>query len=197
MPRAARAQSQRRAPRKNKFDLDFRPTSYRWPRKSRSAKPARDAGEIVIARIRIGSTHGDSIVLRAKRTEDGRIRYRMAHEDAHGAGNRPISVKPVATKRPLSFGEVVEMLEAAHYRGACADPDDQERFGGVLWGTLQLHFDHGIDHADGYLFFTSVTSEHYPQLEAYYRERLSDWCLENCIEEEDCKKIVRMSLRRG
>ena len=197
MPRAVKAGSQSRAPRKKKFDLDFRPTTYRWPRKPRTAKPARNAGEVVVARIRIASTHGDSIVLRAKRTEDGRIRYRMTHEDAHAHGNRPIRIAPVSSKRPLSFGELLALLEAAHYREACADPEDQERFGPVLWGTLQLHFDHGVDHADGYLFFTSVTSEHYPQLEAYYRDRLSDWCLANCIEEEDCKKIVRMRRKRG
>jgi hypothetical protein len=196
MPRAARAQSSKRTPRKKRFDLDFRPASYRWPRKSRSASPSRDAGEVVVARITIASTHGDSIALRAKRTDDGRIRYRMVHEDAHGHGSRPILIKPTSSPQPLTFGEVVEMLDRAAYRAA-GEPDDHARFGGVIWGTLQLHFDHGIDHADGYLFFTSVKSEHYPQLEAYYRERLSEWCLDNCVEHEDCRKIVRMRLKRG
>jgi hypothetical protein len=35
----------------------------------------------------------------------------------------------------------------------------------------------------------------YPQLERYFDERLHEWCLENCVEEEDCGEVVR--LRRG
>jgi hypothetical protein len=198
MPRAARAQPSKKSPQTKKtFDLDFRPARYRWPRTSRGAKAAPDAREVVLARIRVASTHGDVIALRAKRTDDGRIRYRMVHEDAHGHSNRPIRIRPASSERPITFGELVDMLDRAYYHGAIGEPEDQERFGGVIWGTLQLHFDHGVDHADGYLFFTSVESEHYPQLEAYYMNRMSEWCLANCIEEDDCKKIVRMRLKRG
>jgi hypothetical protein len=197
MARAASAQLSKRSSRKKTLDLDFRPAGYRWPRRSRSAAPAPHAGEVVIARITIASTQRDTIAVRAKRTDDGRIRYRIVHEDAQGRSNRPIRSLPRSSQRPLTLGELIEMLDRACYHNACGEPEDQERFGGVIWGTLQLHFDHGVDHADGYLFFTSVTSEHYPQLEAYYRERLSEWCLANCIEDEDCRKIVRMRLKRG
>jgi hypothetical protein len=78
----------------------------------------------------------------------------------------------------------------------CPDPDDEVRFGGVIWGTLQLNFHHGVDAAEGYLSFASVTSDAYPQLEAHYLERLNEWCLANCNEEEDCRKIVRMRASR-
>jgi hypothetical protein len=199
MQQATKSQSANRGKRAaiKSIDLSFRPRSYARPRRSRSVSTSDGADEVVVARVAMASTHGDVISLRAKRTSDGRIRYRMVHEDARGRANRPIRIKPASSARPLTLGELVQVLDGAHYRGACGDPGDQERFGGVIWGTLQLHFEHGIDHAEAYLFFTTITSEHYPQLEAHYLQRMSEWCLANCAEEEDCKKVVRMRLRRG
>jgi hypothetical protein len=188
-----RATKKKRSAARPQLDLTFRPRTYRWPRKSSKAGLSN---EVVVARVDLSTSHRDAIALRAKRGPDGRIRYRLVHEDAHGRSNRPIRVKPASSDRPLALGELIELLDSAHYRNACSDPDDQERFGGVIWGTLQLHFEHGIEHADEYLFFTKVASEHYPQLEAHYLDRLSDWCLANCEEEEDCKKIVRLRLNR-
>jgi hypothetical protein len=178
------------------FEMTFRPRSYRWPRRPRHAG-ASGINEVSIVRIALSTPHRDVVTLRARRGDDGRIRYRMIHDDAHGPANRRIRVKPLSSGSPLAFGELVELIDAAYYHGACADPHDQECFGRVIWGTLRHQFEHGTDHADAYVFFATVTSEHYPELEAYYRERLSEWCLEHCEEEENCRSIVRLRLRRG
>lgn len=185
--------ARKRAVRQPRFDFAYRPRSYRWPRKRAGDDGPR---EVVIARVAFSTPHADSITVLAKRSEEGRIRYSMLHRDAHGRARHRIRIRPASSDRPLSFEELVGMIESACFHGACPEPDDQARFGGVIWGTLQLHFEHGIDHAEDYLFFATVTSDHYPQLEAYYRSRMSEWCLAHCEEEEDCKRIVRMRLRR-
>jgi hypothetical protein len=195
MPAKQRSATTTRAARRPKFDLTFRPRTYRWPRRPRTA--AASATEVTVARISLATPHRDLISLRARRGADGRIRYRMVHDDIHGPANRRIRMSRASGDKPLSMGELVELLDTAYYDGACADPHDQECFGRVVWGTLRLHFEHGVDHADSYLFFTTVTSVHYPQLEAYYRERMSEWCIDNCQEEEDCKRIVRLRRMRG
>ena len=93
------------------------------------------------------------------------------------------------------MGELIDLLESACYAGPCPDEGDDERYGGVIWGTLRLSLEHGIDHADDYLFFLRITSDPYPGLERYYLDRVGEWCLAHCIEEDDCRRIVR--LRRG
>jgi hypothetical protein len=191
----AQQRSATRTARRPKFDLTFRPRTYRWPRRARTA--AASAAEVTVARISLATPHRDLISLRARRGADGRIRYRMIHDDIHGPANRRIRTSRASGDKPLSMGELVELLDTAYYDGACADPNDQECFGRVIWGTLRLQFEHGVDHADAYLFFATVTSEHYPQLEAYYRERMSEWCIDHCEEEEDCKRIVRLRRMRG
>jgi hypothetical protein len=194
MPVKQRSATKTRAARRAAIDVTFRPSTYRWPRRPRTG--AASATEVTVARVRLATPHREVVSLRARRGADGRIRYRMIHDDAHGPANRRIRMSRAVSDKPLAMGELVELLDAAYYDGACADPHDQECFGRVIWGTLRLHFEHGIDHADSYLTFATVTSEHYPQLEAYYRERMSEWCIENCREEEDCRKVVRLRRQR-
>ena len=180
----------RKSPRR--FDLSFRPKAY-----SRSGKRAAGARpEIEIARIAISSASRDAIILRARRDDSGRIRYRMLHEDAFGRTRHRIRVKPASSAKPLTLGELIAVLENACYAGPCPDEGDDERYGGVIWGTLQLSLEHGVHHADDYLFFLKITSAHYPQLERYYLDRVGAWCLANCIEEEDCRRIVRLRTGR-
>ena len=150
--------------------------------------------ERIVARIFLATPHRDLITLRARREPDGRMRYRMSHDSGDG---RAIRIRPTVAKQPLKFEQIVELLDSAYYEGACPDPYDQECFGRVIWGTLALHFEHGVDDADAYLGFVSVSSDQYPQLEAHYRDRLAEWCLEHCEEEEGCGKVVQMKLRRG
>ena len=171
-----------------RFDLSFRPKSYWRARRSRS--------KIEIARIAISSASRDAIVLRARRDDSGRIRYRMLHEDAYGRTRHRVRIRPASSAEPLTFGELIALLESACYAGPCPDEGDDERYGGVIWGTLRLHLEHAPYHADDYMDFLKVTSKHYPQLERYYARRLADWCLANCIEDEDCRKIVRLRTGR-
>ena len=176
---------------KRRLDLAFRPKTY-WPARTRSRDAA--ATEVEIVRIALSSSSRDAIVLKASRAPRGRIAYRMLHEDAHGPTRQRIRVKPLSSARPLTLGEMIELLENACYAGRCREGD--ERFRGVVWGTLQLHLEHGTDHADDYLFLLRVSSPHYRQLERYFDERLNEWCLANCVEEEDCGEVVRMRTGR-
>ena len=150
----------------------FRPKRY-WPA---TRRPRDQRGnEVEIARITLDSQSRDAIVLQARRA-DRRIVYRMIHEDVHGRTRHRIRVKPPASTRPLTLGEVIAMLEGACYAGWCDRRD--ERYRGVIWGTLQLHLEHCGAAADDYLLLLKVSSRHYPQLERYYGERLDAWCLE-------------------
>ena len=175
------ARTQRKKP-----DLSFRPKTY-WP--------ARGAADAEVVRIAVSSSSRDVITLWARRS-GRRIAYRMVHTDASGRTRHRIRVSPASSARPLTLGELIEMLETACYAGPCPDEGDDERFGGVIWGTLRLNLEHGIDHADDYLFHLRIASEHYPQLESYYDERLGEWCLSNCIEDEGCGEVVRLRTGR-
>jgi hypothetical protein len=177
--------------KKSKLNLAYRPERY-WPAGRRSRIAAQN--EVEIVRVALSSASRDAIVLKARRAEGRRIEYRMVHEDVHGPTRQRIRVKPASSTRPLTLGEVITMLETACYAGRCNEGD--ERFRGVIWGTLQLHLDHGVDHADDYLFLLNVRSRHYRQLERYFDQRLNDWCLANCIEEENCGKVVRLRTGR-
>ena len=186
-PRCERRMGRTR--KQSRVDLSFRPRSY-WP----SGK--RGATEVEIARITVSSTSRDVVTLRARRAANGRIRYRMIHEDASGRTRSTIRARPGSSARCLTFGELIDLLEGACYAGPCPDEGDDERYGGVIWGTLRLNLEHGVAPADDYLFFLEVTSRHYPDLESYYRNRLGEWCLANCVEDEDCGKVVRLRTGR-
>ena len=181
------AQTRRKA--RKRYDLAYRPTTY-WPRSQ-----GREGVEVEIARIAVASSSADVIRVTARRGADGRIHYRMVHEDAGGRTKSRIRAKPASSAEPLTFGELLALLEGACYAGPCPDEGDDERYGGVIWGTLRLNLESDVADAEDYLFLLKVSSKHYRQLESYYDSRLAQWCLANCIEDEDCGKVVRM--RRG
>lgn len=172
--------------RMKKPDLSFRPKTY-WP--------TRSGTDAEVVRIAVSSSSRDVITLLARRS-GRRIAYRMIHTDANGRTRHRIRVNPASSARCLALGELIELLETACYAGPCPEEGDDERFGGVIWGTLRLNLEHGIDHADDYLFHLRITSQHYPRLERYYLDRLGEWCLSNCIEDEDCGKVVRLRTGR-
>lgn len=145
--------------------------------------------EIEIARVTFSTPTRDVFVLTERRGERGRV-YRMLHEDVHGSTQRRIRLTPASSKRRLTVQQIIAMLESACFAGRCRPGN--ERFNAVIWGTLQLHLEHGCEHADECLFLLNVTSEVYPQLGAYFAERVSAWCLANCAEDVDCRKVVSM-----
>ena len=171
-----------------RIDFAFAPKSY-WPPRTRTV-------EAEIVRITLSGSTADVISLMARRTPAGRIQYRMVHEEPGDRGRRRIGVKRGSSASPLALGDVIELLERACYAAPCPDEGDDERYGGVIWGTLRLHLEHGVAQADDYMFALKVASKHYPQLERYYADRLSAWCLENCVEDEDCGRVVRLRTGR-
>jgi hypothetical protein len=170
------------------IDFAFTPKSY-WPPRGRGT-------EIEIVRVTLSGSTADIISLTARRTAAGRIQYRMLHEDPSDRRRRRIRVAQRATAQPLALGDLIALLERACYAAPCPDEGDDERYGGVIWGTLRLHLEHGVAHADDYGFALEIVSTHYPQLERYYADRLSEWCLENCVEDDDCGRVVRLRTGR-
>ena len=171
-----------------RIDFAFAPQSY-WP-------PGTRGMEAELVRITLYGSSADVIVLNARRMPPGRIEYRMVHDDPSERRRRRIRVEQAASAQPFALGDLIELLESACYAGPCPDEGDDERYGGVIWGTLRLHLEHGVTHADDYAFALKVASKHYPQLEHYYEDRLSEWCLENCVEDDDCGRMVRLRTGR-
>lgn len=157
---------------RRRYDRSFRPESY-WPR------GARNPGDAELVRITFATPARETFALKASRIERGRIAYRVEQEDVPGARRRRICVAPRSTARPLTSGELVEMLDSACYAGRCDPRDDCYRT--LIWGTLQMHLEHCGGCGDDY--GVSVASAVYPQLGRYYGERLDAWCLENCSDE--------------
>lgn len=91
--------------------------------------------------------------MKARLTDRG-IAYRIVHEDVEGRTRHRVRSRTAASARPLTFGEVVELIEGACFAGRCGEGD--ERFRGIVWGTLQLHLEHGTEHADDDLFALTI-----------------------------------------
>src|SRR5688572_33474701 len=89
-----------------RFNLAFRPKSY-WPRGQRGSP--QDGIELV--RITLATPTRDVITLQARRADRHRIVYQMFHHDSAGRTPHRIRLSPAASTRPLTFGEIVAMLE--------------------------------------------------------------------------------------
>ena len=121
------ASKPRRSPH-SRVDLAFRPKSY-WPRGQRGSP--QDGIELV--RITLATPTRDVFTLKARRA-DRHIVYQMVHQDWTGCTRHRIRLRPAASTRPLTLGELVAMLEGACFAGRCHEGD--ERFRGIIWGTL-------------------------------------------------------------
>src|SRR5436190_12948171 len=100
---------------RSRFDLGFRPPSY-WRVGRRERRSGED--EIELARITFGTPTRDAVALKARRV-DRRIVYRFVHQDVEGPSRHRIRTQRAASARPLTFGEVVELLERACFAGRC------------------------------------------------------------------------------
>jgi hypothetical protein len=115
------------------------------------------AGEVEIARLTLDSTTRDVYSVRARRRE-GRIRYRIVDEyETRWDCSRESSA------RPLTLGELVTLIDTATFQGYN---------GGDLTDALRDGCG-GLPEEDA--DFVTVTSEFYPDLEAYYREKAAAW----------------------
>lgn len=125
--------------------------------------------ETEIARVSLASTTADQISVRARALKRG-IAYRIVDEYMENEPN--YEVRPRRSKRPLSLRELVALIE-----GASAD-------GGLVWPVLAFNRYGGSD-LDDLRDFVRVSSEFYPQLEAYYDARIDAWLAERAAEDAE------------
>lgn len=116
-------------------------------------------GEVEIARIVLSSVTRDVYSVRARRTpgDAGRIAYRIVDEyDGGWALPRESSAEP------LSMAELVELIDGARTDGARGE-------------SLTDSLRDACGNAESGKDFVRVSSELYPELEAWYEERAGEW----------------------
>ena len=125
--------------------------------------PDYGRGEIEIARIVLASTTTDVTSVRARRTRDLRIHYRVVDEYEATFVHHPLS-----SKAPLDFAQLISLLDSIR------DATDAPGHEVITWCRDGNYASDPGDPA-AYAHFVTVESAFYPQLEAYYRWRNERW----------------------
>jgi hypothetical protein len=119
--------------------------------------PLRD-GEVEIARISLRSITADQISIRARRSRR-RIGYCVVDEYPDTS---KYTCRPANSVAPLSFGELVALMETAKDRGS------------IIFPILAMNARHGSS-ASELANFVAVSSDFYAELRPYYRALTSAW----------------------
>ncbi|UCF41729.1 MAG: hypothetical protein JSW43_05220 [Gemmatimonadota bacterium] len=135
-------------------------------------------GETEIARIVLETATLDVYAIRARRSA-GRIRYRVVDEY-----ETAFTCAPDSSDLPLTLGELIRLVDSL------TGGEDPDACGGrtYLEALLESNARHG--NIAGLRRFIAVRSPFYPELEAFYERRATEWCerkrlerLESC---DDC-----------
>lgn len=166
-------------PEASKYNQAYRPASY-WPTPGKGAEdrrsvrrravvdlgreflPDKHPNEVEIACISLASVTGDVIAVTARR-RGGRIVYQIVDE----YGTR-FHFNPKSSTQPLSMGELVALIDGAtgHLDGATGLTSAYRDYNAAFCDPERL-----VD-------FVIVTSEFYPELQAYYAEEAREWLVE-------------------
>jgi hypothetical protein len=146
--------------------------------------PELGENDVIIASINLKSTTSDVIAVIARLTDKG-IEYRVEDEymNIYPEGEEHYKVQPKFSKEPLSFKELINLIDNAREGGGLIDcaknyyPEEPEEF-----------YD-----------FATAESAFYPQLEDWYDESNNEW-LEDKLElkrqkEQDKKRIKKSPVR--
>lgn len=149
-----------------------------WPRKSvRQRKvvhpclhddaflPIGGLGEVEVARIELQSVTGDVVSVRARRDPAG-IRYRIVDEYE---GEYILARETSA--EPLTLREMVEFLDRSRLEGL---PN------GLSIGYNCMNTSSGLER-EAARYFTRISSDFYPKLEAHYEARFDEWVAEDDV----------------
>jgi len=120
-------------------------------------------GEIEIARIVVATDMTEVVSVRARRSRDLRIHYRVVDEYDTTFVHRPHS-----SKAPLTFAQLVSLLDSIRVAR------DQPGHEFVTW-CRDCSYDRGSDDPARYSHLVTVRSASYPQLEAFYCWRNDQW----------------------
>jgi hypothetical protein len=130
--------------------------------------PDYSRGEIEIARIVLASTTMDVTSVRAHRTRDLGICYRVVDEY-----ETEFRFRPHSSKRPLTLGEMISLVDSIE-----RVEERSER----AWVELVREAKYDSDPAD-VAHFVTVRSPFYPRLEDYYAWRNEQWLAKEQREE--------------
>lgn len=143
--------------------------------------PEYSPGEIEIARLSLRSTTSDVITLTA-RLYDGRIRYRWREEyedeSASGTIRYVIPEGQAASMKPLSLGELVELIRSttrSDYQCPESDLIKMFRDDLVMDGSS----------AEEAAAFMSMSSEFYPALQRWYDDDSARWLANLAKQDEE------------
>ena len=136
--------------------------------------PKLEDADVIIASINLKSTTSDVIVVIARLTDVG-IEYRVEDEytDLHAEGKDHFKVQPNFSKEPLSFNELIDLI------------DNAEKDGGLVGHAKNCNYSIGDDLEDIYDFETA-DSAFYPQLADWYDEVNEEWLKEK---KEELRKM--------
>jgi hypothetical protein len=123
--------------------------------------------QVEIARISLESTTADVISIRAKREEQG-ISYNIVDEY-----ESEFFFEPQESELPLTMGDIVRLIDQAQTVDS-AEMDDEK---GLTDFYRNLNLMSGADPTD-LIDFVTVSSEFYPDLQSYYRDRALEWAEE-------------------
>ncbi len=143
--------------------------------------PELEENDVIIASINLKSTTSDVIAVIARLTNKG-IEYRVEDEymDSYPEGEEHYKVQPNFSKEPLSFKELINLIDHAREGGGLIDcaknyyPEEPEE-----------HYD-----------FATAESAFYPQLRDWYDESNNEWLeekLELKRQKEQNKKPTKKS----
>jgi hypothetical protein len=119
-------------------------------------------GEVEIGRFVLNTPTLDVISIRARKEGD-ELDYRVVDEK----GGENFSFPPTTSERPLSFGEVVGLVDSIQVQGDWIAETFVEQ-------VLEYNIEGGVG-ADSLPEFLKAESHHYPQLGPYFDLRAQEW----------------------
>jgi hypothetical protein len=145
--------------------------------------PELGEDDVIIASINLKSTTSDVIAVIARLTDKG-IEYRVEDEymDSYPEGEEHYKVQPNFSKEPLSFKELINLI-------------DNAREGGGLIDCAKNYYP---EEPEEQYDFATAESAFYPQLRDWYDESNNEW-LEDKLElkrqkEQDKKRIKKSQI---
>jgi hypothetical protein len=128
--------------------------------------PRTRPGEVEIARITLAASTQDVTSIRARKVSN-RIAYRVV--DEYEEDHRPWSVRRRTSIRPLTLGELVDLIETAEL--------PSQPGWGLVTKLMRSQFECGMDDAElcRYLSFFEITSPFYPHLGSYFDQLIRQY----------------------
>ena len=147
--------------------------------------PPLQRGEVVIARVDFSSVMADVVEFVAKQQEDGTIRVRM--QDEYKSKIQVGHEDELEYGLPLSFEEIVSLIEGAELGGVpVCFGFNYENYCSQVGDSSSIHT--RLEVAESMRYFTTVSSDFYPDLEKLFQDRQDEW-VDDAADLSDDEKV--------